>query len=317
MPIRAIHVVALALYVSYVVGCGGSTEADHVAVATPTAADIAGDWRNDYITAGAVSRHTRLRFGKLGELAVVTESTQTFTDPPSVAAYEGRYDVTTRGTVTYSWGDSARIEAENSLTFVEGRALEDGHPCCALAGTTRWWSHRGYLAEDRARTRFHRDSMRRTIAVDGVVDSFIRTSVDLIFRAPPADLVEREDCTFDVAIHVEAMEAGAIDARDFVRTLPCSVAEDGMGLVVILVSGTEAVDGQSLADSPYLGRTAWVRLLEEQAEITSWSETLRAALSDAFELYLAFDRARPDVLFHYLDTNRLDITGYGWVAPGM
>jgi hypothetical protein len=53
-------------------------------------------------------------------------------------------------------------------------------------------------------------------------------------------------------------------------------------------------------------------MLEAESDVADWPEEPRAVLTAAFEPYLAFEKTRPDVLFHYLDANAPTIAGYAW-----
>jgi hypothetical protein len=287
----------------------GATDGE---TALPTEAELVGEWRRDYVTAGAASHHSRVRFEEGGGLVVDTESMTSFTEPPALEHHLGSWEVARPGAVKYTWGEAARSEAQNDLTFIEGRMLE-GHPCCARAFAERWWTHRGYLAKDERRTTFRRESLRRDTAADGTVSSHRHTTVEIAFRSTPASLIGRDDCSVDVAAHLETIADGTPLARDLTFTLPCTITEDDFDLVVILVPGWDTIDGESLLDSPYRARQAWQLMLPELVDTADWPESLLAALFDAFEPYVAFDRTRPDVLFHRIDSNSLDVTGYARV----
>ena len=305
-----------------VAACGGNSrrtagedsprEGD--ALVLPTGAALVGEWRRDYVTAGTTSHHGRLHFEEGGGLVVDTESMTSLTEPPAVGHHSGSWEDSRPGAVKYAWGDSARSEAEIDLTFIQGRMLEE-HPCCYRAFSDRWWTHRGYLAQSAQRTSFRRESLRRDIAADGTTTSYRHTSVELAFPSSPASLIGRDDCSLDVAAHLETLEDGALLARDFAITLPCTVTEDDFDVVVVLVPGWDTAEGASLLDYPYRARAVWQTLLAERGDTADWPDSLLGALWDAFEPYLAFDRARPDVLFHPIDANALAITGYARVQP--
>jgi hypothetical protein len=301
-------------------GCGGlaksSDESSDDATVLPTSATLVGEWRHDYITAGTIAYHSRLRFEEGGVLVVDTESMTSLTEPPALGHHEGTWEDGRPGAVkyAYTWDDGGRTEAENDLTFVEGRMLE-GHECCVRAFSDRFWTHRGYRATSARRTNFHGESLRRDSAADGTMLNYRRTSVELAFSASPASLVGRDDCTLDVTAHLEALEDAVLLARDYAMTLPCTVTEDDFDLVVVLVPGWDTVEGMSLFDYPYRAGQVWQLMLEERGDTTDWPESLRGALWDAFEPYLAFDRTRPDVLFHRVEAESLDIKGYSRVQP--
>jgi hypothetical protein len=300
---------------SFVVfGCGGLAQSSDDATGLPTSATLVGEWRHDYVTAGTIAYHTRLRFEEGGGLVVDTESMTSLTEPPALGHHQGSWEDGRPGAVKYAWGDTTRTEAENDLTFIEGRMLE-GHPCCVRAFSDRFWTHRGYRALNARRTTFHRESLRRGVAADGTIESHRRTSVEIAFSASPASLVGRDDCSLDVTAHLETMENGALLARDYAITLPCTVMEDDFDLVVVLVPGWDTDEGMSLLDYPYRAGNVWRLMLEERGDTTDWPESLRDALYDAFEPYLAFDRTKPDVLFHRVDAGSLAITGYARVVP--
>jgi hypothetical protein len=204
-----------------------------------------------------------------------------------------------------------RVEASNDLTLVENADVLASHPCCRLLnGSDRYWTHRGYLAENRARTRFRREASRRAVAEDGTVTSFTRTRVELAFSAPPVTLGGRSDCRFEVAIRVETT---GFEARDFgPLALPCLVEDDDQGLSTLVVPGWDQRDGRSLRETPYQARGLWAEMLEAESDVADWPEEPRAVLTAAFEPYLAFEKTRPDVLFHYLDANAPTIAGYAW-----
>ena len=301
-----------------VLGCGGlaksSDQSSDDATVLPTSDTLVGEWRHDYVTAGTIAYHTRLRFEEGGLLVVDTESMTSLSEPPALGHHEGSWQDGRPGAVKYEWGDTARTEAENDLTFIEGRMLE-GHPCCVRAFSDRFWTHRGYRAASARRTKFHRESLRRDFAADGTMLYHRSTSVELAFSASPASLVGRDGCSLDVTAHLEALEGAVLLARDFAVTLPCTVTEDDFDLVVVLVPGWDTDGGESLLTSPYRAGNAWRRMLEERGDTTDWPESLRDALYDAFEPYLAFDRTRPEVLFHRVDAGSLPITGYARAEP--
>jgi hypothetical protein len=288
------------------------SESNDDSIVVPTGAALVGEWRRDYVTAGTTAFHARLHFEDGGGLVVDTESMTSLTEPPALEHHRGSWEVSRPGAVKYTWGEAARSEAENNLTFVEGRMFE-GHPCCSRAATDRWWTHRGYLAQSAQRTRFHRESMQRDVSADGSIASYRRTSVEVLFPSPPASLIGRSGCSLDVTAQLEALEAGTVLVRDFAITLPCTVTEDDFDVVVILVPGWEVIGGESLLESPYRAQEAWQLILDERSVTADWPESLRDALYHAFEPYLAFDRARPDVLFHRIDANSYAATGYARV----
>lgn len=286
----------------------GTDERAEAPLLPPNEAALHGEWRSDYVTAGLVARYTRLRFAPGDHLRLDTVGF----GGEMPTGYDGGYALTPEGTVRYFWGDEGRIEREDDLTFVDGRALELAHPCCSRV-YSRWWTHRGYRATSPDRTRFGRATARRVFDADGGLESSLATRVELTFSAPPSQLARGGPCTLDVSIHLEWSESDSADTRDFELGLDCA-AREHLGLSIVLFPGWDWIEreGRSLEHAPFNARSLWERMLADHSELDEWPNPLRTLLGDAFELYLAFDEERPDVLFHYLEPNTLDATGYSY-----
>jgi hypothetical protein len=299
--------------------CAGSPPASADPPEAPSAAALHGEWRRDYITAGAVQSHSWLRFHPDGSLVLDTSSTTSFTEPAAMARYLGSYAVTGDGTVQYEWSDGGAISRRvDTLALVESPTLDIFHPCCTE--TDRWWTFRGYLAAAGSLTRFLRETMRRGLDPAGAVLTSVRTRVTLELSAPLLDLVGRDGGTLDVAVEIETGIGDAADRREVRLTLPCRIAAVDPDLVAAVIPGWDvdpqtaspsAPDGQSVVKSPYVARNIWWTMVSELTETTDWPEASRAALLDAFEPYLAFDPRRPNVLFHNIDRNSNLGEGYG------
>jgi hypothetical protein len=293
--------------------CGGNAESPARAVELPSAERLHGEWRHDYLTAGALSLNTRLRFSDDGTFTLDTTSMNSFTVPATTNHYQGSYHGSDRGTVRYEWEtETGQSQAERSLTFVEGRAFE--HRCCTKRETTElWWSHRGYLATSPTQTTFHREAAQRQLDADGSLGSSLETKVDLTFSQAPAELVGRNDGTLALAVQIEVVSPEGAESRSFRRTFPVQVQADGDGMRVVSLPGWDTAEGSPLTEWPYRATALWAELLAKEADTTDWSDSAREELANAFEPYLAFDEARPNVLFHHIDWNSLDITGYARV----
>jgi hypothetical protein len=289
--------------------------AERDAVPEVGAEALHGAWRWDYITAGAVQMHRILEFEPAGTLTVGGRSMWSLTEPAETSAHAGFFEVTQQGTVRYGWGDGVVGEAEHSLTFLENPEIISIHPCCrANPLTERYWTHRGYLARDAERTRFERIAMDRVLEEDGSLRSSQRTHTELVFSEPPAQLEEDDECSLQVTIAVDVTEAGLQELGEHELTLPCRVQVDGAAKV-LTVPGLDISQDRPLLEGPSYARGVWYELLEEQQSVEGWSVTIVRAFADAFEPYLAFDPARPDVLFHYLDPHAGSVRGYRQVAP--
>lgn len=304
-PIRAKAAVLVLLS-----ACGGNAEAPALAVELPSAERLLGEWRRNYITAGAVSMNSRLRFAADGAFTLDATSMSSFTEPATRTHYQGSYHGSERGTVLYEWDtELGQNQAERSLTFVEGRALE--HRCCTKRATTQvWWSHRGYLATNPTQTAFHKEAAQRQLEASGALRSSLETKVDLTFSEAPAQLVGRNDGTLTLAVQIEVVGPEGRESRRFDRTFPVEVQAEGDGMRVVSVPGLDSAEGSPLVESPYRATALWAKFLATEADTADWSDSARKELSIAFEPYLAFDEARPNVLFHQIDWNSLDTTGY-------
>jgi hypothetical protein len=294
-------------------GCGravhsseGDSNAEDQPAVLPSESALIGRWMWENLTAGAMQHRTVIDFGTAGTLRGHFHSMTSFTEPPSNTDVEGTFELGPNGTVRYTWANQgSRSEREHSMTFVEPSPRTATHPCCWLA--TRYWTHRGYLATNRARTRFHREAMSRTLSESGALTSFLRTSVDLTYPAAPAALLDRDDCVLDLAIRIEGIEG----TRDFTTTLDCVVQNDRPGIGVVLFPGFDTTrDGVPLREAPSQAESLWPTLYGERSDVRAWPESLRRALARAFEPYLAFDAEHPDVLFHYVSMHTPEVGGY-------
>jgi hypothetical protein len=309
VPSWAIHCISIALLS---VGCGRAERSapgepnPEDGPSVPSESALLGAWRWQYLTAGAVQYSSLLTFEAPGIVRAHFHSMTSFTEPASNVDAEGTFELGANGTVRYTWqGEGTRVESEHSLTFVEPSSRTAKHPCCRLS--TRYWTHRGYLAMNRARTRFRREAMQRAVAESGAVTSFLRTGVELTFPAAPATLLDGGDCSLDVAIQIEGTEG----TREFTTALDCVAQTDGSGIGVIFFPGFDVTSsGASLLDQPSSARERWQALYTERSDANTWPESLRKALAQAFEPYIAFDLEHPDVLFHYIAMYSLEVEGY-------
>lgn len=315
-PKCAASLVALSWVVT---GCGGDAESSGNraagppdAVTVPTAVELWGDWYNDYITAGAVSRRSRLAFAPGGSITTRDSSMTNFVDPPLVREREGKYFVTERGVVTVDWGGDGDVDSEDSLVVVDGRALDGTHPCCRLlGGATRWWTFRGYLAEDARRTSFRRRSLR-AVADESSGSVLLRVATDVTLSAAPAELARAAACSLRVTIAAEAstLDGSSIDEARFDVAFDCAVREESSGFLVILVAGRDSVDGEPLERSPSRAPSVWRSVLAEYPEVEGLRPIFQTAIESAFEPYLVADLERPNLLFHALADNSPAPTGY-------
>jgi hypothetical protein len=311
------------------VGCGASSEAESTAaprnedsdaatlaaVQSPTPEQLHGQWRWDYVTAGAVQMGMVLDFDAGGVLNVSSRSMNSLTEPATVGADTGVFELSKQGTVRYRWGDGSRNEWEHSLTLLENPDIIYSHPCCRpIYGGERYWTHRGYLARDAKRKQFERVGMKRVREEDGNLRSSVRTQTNLTFSAPPAELLPESECTLEVNVAVAVTESAEEELREYRSTFACR-AQAHEGAIVITLQGFETIYGTSLVEAPFNGRSVWRTVLDEDASVRDWSDTARIALSDAFDAYLAFDPARPEVLFHSLESNSSVPQGFAWVTP--
>lgn len=298
------------IWVLFCAACSAPSEMSSTVPPAPAALDLHGEWRRDYVTAGAIAQHTRLQFRKDGSLGLDSSSMTSLTEPPAEQHDEGTYQLTGDGTVRYEWGDDGRVEALNSLTIVSMARLRE-HPCCSRVNEERYWTHRGYLARDGRSAEFYRESSRRAVDPVGAVTSWQRTSVTLVFSAPPSTLSPGDACSFQARFVLEVADA----TRDYELTLPCRLESVDPNAGVVLVPGWDVSEGASLADYPHRAGTVWQSMLAERTDLEDWPEALRTALALEFEPYLAFDRRQPNVLVHYMETNAPAIEGYAWVGP--
>jgi hypothetical protein len=298
-----------ASWLVYCVGCGGSIDPGaSEELVFPAASALHGEWRRDYITAGAVTYHTRLHFREDGTVWSNSSSMNSFTEPPLLTELEGRYTVSQRGVVGIDWSADGSIDDEDSLVVAEGRALSNGSHW-SPGPKERWWTLRGYLAQNVERSHFRRDSLssRRSPAL-------VRTTTEIAFSTAPARLVPGAACSLDLRIEASLPGAGAPSA-ELSFTLGCAASRDASGLIVILIPGWDTIDGELLAEQPSAARQVWRQLLEEEPDFASLPPELSQALQTAFEPYLVLDPERPDVLLHHIDMNSLDLTGYQFMGP--
>jgi hypothetical protein len=295
------------------VGCGGATASPDEPPPTPPTADaLVGEWKSEYITAGAVYRSSRMWFEEDGALRIQTVDMHSFNEPPNRGEYAGDYEVTGRGTVVYRWGGA---EAEQSLSIVSGRVLDAPHPCCLRSYGGRLWTHLGYLAQDPERKRFHSTSSLRQRRAGEDTDRTQSTRVDIAFSQSPLSMRPGDACAIDLSVVVEASGPEGSDSRSVDLALPCALSEDTSGVVVLVVPGYESADGLSVIENPYISPRAWAALLLDQAPTDGWPEQLRELVGRSFRPYLVIDRERPDVLFTYVNPMSLVPEGYVWVSP--
>jgi len=291
-------------------GCGGATEAPEPPLAAPNAEVPLGEWRSDYLTAGALYRKSRLRFEADGTFEASSTSGVSFTEPPVHVEFSGDYSVTEHGTVWRRWDAG---EAERTLAVVSGRVLDEPHPCCSRIEGERLWTHLGYLALDPRRTRFGSRSSERSFGSDP--SRGYATRVDVTFSRSPLDLSPGDECEVELSVFVEATDSGATVSRSIELTSPCSVTETTPGVIVVLTPGYDSVEGRDLLAEPFRSKAAWARLLADRAPLDGWPERLRELAETAVRPYLVLARDRPNVLFTYFDSSARIEEGYVWGTP--
>ncbi len=292
----------------FAAACGGSTRAqEEWGNDQPSAEELVGEWMSVYITAGAISRDSRLWFEEGGVFRTQTLDTFSFTEPPTRSEATGEFEVTSRSTVLRRWDGT---EAEDSLTIVSGRVLDEPHPCCSGVDGPRSWTHLGYLAQDRERTRFHSERSQRARQANEDSDRTESTRVDLAFSRSPLQMRPGDDCALDLSIAVEASGPEGAASRSVELALPCVVTEHTPGILVILIAGHETAGGFSVLEFPPASATAWRELLESRAPTGDWPEALQKLIVRSFRPYLVMDRQRPDLMFSYFDPMALVAEGY-------
>ena len=278
----------------------------------PTADELAGEWMSQYITAGAVYRYSRLWFEEGGVFRTQTVHNYSFTEPPTRSEATGDFEVTSRGTVLCRWNGA---ETEDSLTIVSGRTIDEPHPCCASVGGPRVWTHLGYRAQDRERTRFHSERSQRARRADEDTDRTESTRVDLAFSRSPVQLRPGDDCALDLSIAVEVSGPEGAESRRVDLALPCTVTEKTSGILVLLIAGHETAGGFSVLEFPPASATAWADLLASRAPTGDWPEALQKLIVRSFRPYLVVDRERSDLMFSYFNPMALVPEGYVSVPP--